>query len=331
MRIVRDHQFVAEGDRGASAAIGNFDGVHLGHRAVIDLARAEAVRLGAPLGVMTFEPHPREFFAPDSPPFRLMNAEARANRLDRLGVDLLYELPFDTTLSQLPARAFAEEVIARGLGLRHVVVGRDFRFGKGRDGDADALAAFGEEFGFGVTRADLLETAGLRVSSTSIREALAEGRVRDATAMLGHHHRIEGAVLHGDRRGRDLGYPTANMSIAGLHQPRLGVYAVRVRVLTGAYAGDYDGVASIGTRPTFGVNAPNIETFLFDFRGDLYGEHLSVALVEFLRPELKFDDLDSLIAQMDDDSAHARSILAQERADQGASAPLDGRTDGIDG
>jgi riboflavin kinase/FMN adenylyltransferase len=309
MRVLRDYQYAEAGDRGASAAIGNFDGVHLGHQAVIDIARDEGRRIGAPLGVLTFEPHPREYFAPDGPPFRLMNSEAKAHRLQKLGVGILYELSFNAALSALSPEAFARDVIHRGLGLRHVVVGRDFRFGKGRAGTASDLEIFGAEMGFGVTVADLVETGGIEVSSTRIREALTEGRPRDAAQMLGHLHRIEGAVIRGDQRGRLLGYPTANMSIAGLHPPRYGVYAVEVRVQDGPHAGDYHGVASLGVRPMFGVNAPNLETFVFDFSGDLYGTHLSVALVEFLRPEMKFDSVEALVTQMDADSLQAREIL----------------------
>ncbi len=285
--------------------MGNFDGVHLGHRSVIDLAR----RPGQPLGVVTFEPHPREFFAPASPPFRLMNPEARANRLARLGVDQLYELPFDAALAALTPEDFAAQVLAQGLGISHIVVGTDFRFGKGRTGGAAELAALGRDLGFDVTVAPLVETEGVEISSTAIRAALADGRPRDAAAMLGHWHRVDGEVLHGEKRGRELGFPTANMSLAGLHLPRFGVYAVKVDVLTGPQQGSYHGAASLGVRPMFGENLPNLETFIFDFKGSLYGEHLSVALVDFLRPELKFDGLPTLIAQMDADCARARQIL----------------------
>ncbi len=313
MRTVRDYQYVRPDDRGASVAIGNFDGVHLGHQAVIALARAEAERTAAPLGVVTFEPHPREVFAPSAPPFRLMNAEAKAHRLEKLGVEVLYEINFNRALSTLSPADFARTVIAEGLGLTHVVVGEDFCFGKGRAGTAADLARHGHEMGFGVTVTPLLETGGIEVSSTRIREALSEGRPHDAAAMLGHFHRIEGEVIRGDQRGRELGYPTANMSIAGLHPPRFGIYAVQVDILTGPHAGPGDGVASLGVRPMFGQNLPNLETHVFDFKGDLYGAHLSVALVAYLRPEATFDGLDALIAQMDRDSAEARRVL-QEHA-----------------
>lgn len=295
---------------GAVAAIGNFDGVHLGHRQVIEAARETALAHGAPLGVLTFEPHPREFFTPDAAPFRLMNAEARANRLAKLGIDHLYQLVFDGRLAGLSPEAFARDVVADGLRLAHVLVGRDFCFGKGRTGNVADLARFGAEMGFGVTAIDLLATDGIEVSSTAIRDALTDGRPRDAAAMLGHWHRIEGEVLHGDARGRALGYPTANISIHGLHRPRFGVYAVRVDVLSGPHEGSYDGVASIGVRPMFGENMPNCESHLFDFEGDLYGTHISVALVEFLRDERRFDSVNALVDQMERDCLRAREVLA---------------------
>lgn len=312
MRLHRSYSGLGDADRGASAAIGNFDGVHLGHRAVMELARQAGDKIGAPLGVLTFEPHPREFFAPDAPPFRLMTAAAKAHRLQKIGVRHLYQISFDETLASLSAREFAQQVVADGLGLRHVVVGADFRFGKGRSGTAEDLVALGRDFGFGVTVAELMqfEAAGVPVSSTAIRTALSEGRPRDAKAMLGHWHRIDGPVLHGAKRGRNLGYPTANMSIDGLHPPKFGVYAVQVEVLDGAHSGSYGGVASMGVRPMFGENRANLETHLFDFAGDLYGAELSVALVDYLRPERKFDGIEALVAQMDADSARARGILA---------------------
>ena len=308
MRIIRDYQFTEPQDRGASAAIGNFDGVHLGHQSVIDLARK--AEPDAPLGIVTFEPHPREYFAPNAAPFRLMSRDARASRLAKLGVERLYELNFNANLAALSPEAFARAVICDGLGLRHVVVGSDFCFGKGRAGTAADLEQFGADMGFGVTVARLLESDDATVSSTAIRKALSAGRPRDAANMLGHWHRIEGPVIGGEQRGRELGYPTANMSIDGLHPPAFGVYAVLVDVLDGPHTGSYHGAASMGVRPMFGENRPNLETFLFDFSGDLYGATLSVALVEFLRPEESFDGLDALITQMDADCARAREILS---------------------
>ena len=305
MKVHQHWQGLASNARGASVALGNFDGLHRGHARVIDLARGRG-----PLGVVTFEPHPRQFFAPATPPFRLMNAEARANRLAKLGVDQLYELPFDAVLAGLSPDGFVEEVLHLGLGVAHVVVGQDFCFGKGRKGTAADLERRCTDLGIAVTIAPLLAEDGISISSTAIRKSLTGGDTRTAAAMLGHWHRIEGEVLHGAKRGRELGYPTANMALTGLHLPRLGVYAVLVDILTGPQKGSYRGAASLGVRPMFGANAPNLETFLFDFDGDLYGQHLSVALVEYLRPELKFDGLPALIAQMDADCARARQILA---------------------
>ena len=305
MRIHEHWQGLDPAARGTSVAMGNFDGIHRGHASVIDLARG-----AAPLGIVTFEPHPRQYFAPDSPPFRLMNAEARANRLAKLGVEHLFALPFDAVLAGLTPEGFVDDVLHRGLGVAHVVVGADFCFGKARRGTAADLERLCAARGIAVTVAPLVAEAGVSISSSAIRAALTDGDPRAAAAMLGHWHRIEGEVLHGEKRGRDLGYPTANMSLAGLHLPRLGVYAVRVDVLTGPLAGACKGAASLGVRPMFGQNIPNLETYLFDFSGDLYGQHLSVALVEYLRPEMRFDGLPGLIAQMDTDCARAREILA---------------------
>lgn len=304
MQIYTHWTGVDASDRGTAAVIGNFDGVHIGHQAVMDIARG----LG-PLSVVTFEPHPRQVFAPHAPPFRLMNAEAKANRLEKLGVQALFQLPFGPDLSRLTPQEFCRDVITDGLGLRHVVVGADFCFGKARAGNAETLRECGKTMGFDVTAVPLIATGGIEVSSTNIRQALTDGAPQKAAEMLGHWHRIEGPVIHGEKRGRDLGFPTANMAIDGLHPPKFGVYAVKVDVLTGPHQGEYHGAASLGVRPMFGENRANLETFIFDFQGDLYGAHLSVALVDYLRPELKFDGLDALITQMDADCARAREIL----------------------
>ncbi len=291
--------------RGASVAMGNFDGVHLGHRSVIDLARRE----GAPLGVVSFEPHPRSFFAPDAPPFRLMNKAAKRHRLAKIGVEVLYDLPFDKALSSLSALEFTRDVLGAGLGISHLAVGADFRFGKGRGGDVDFLQKHGPAQGFSVSVAPLISGENGPYSSTAIRAALAAGQPEEAAKMLGHWHRIDGVVEQGDQRGRELGFPTANISVEGLHLPRLGVYAVEFDVLTGPHKGHYHGAASLGIRPTFGRNSPNLETYVFDFEGDLYGAEVSVALVSFQRPELKFDSLDALIEQMHKDCEISREIL----------------------
>lgn len=305
---------LAPTDRGAAVAIGNFDGVHLGHQSVLALARAAAAEHGAAFGVVTFEPHPRAFFNPDKPPFRLMTTEARARRMEKLGVEQLYELPFGPALAALTPEDFVTRVLRDGLAIRHLVAGADFRFGHDRSGDVATLAALGPAAGFEVTAAPLVSHTGGDVSSTAIRSALTAGRPEVAARMLGHWHRIEGRVQRGDQRGRELGFPTANIGLDGLHLPRLGVYAVFVDVLDGPHRGRHAGAASIGERPTFGRQAPNLEVHLLDFAGDLYGAALSVALVTFQRPELTFDSAEALVARMQDDVAEARAHLARTEA-----------------
>ena len=305
MQIHRHWHNLAPNARGASVAMGNFDGVHLGHQSVIDQARPFG-----PLGIITFEPHPRQYFAPSSPAFRLMSPASRAYELKKQGVKHLFELPFDTEIATLLPRDFAKSVLVDGLGICNVTVGADFCFGKDRQGHAQDLRRLGAEFGFGVTIADLIDLNGTEISSTAIRAALAAGNPAQAAQMLGHWHAIEGEVIHGAKRGREFGYPTANMNLGNLHLPRIGVYAVLVDILTGPQMGRYKGAASLGVRPMFGENTPNLETFIFDFDGDLYGHHLSISLVEYLRPELKFDGLQALLDHMAADCARARDILA---------------------
>jgi riboflavin kinase/FMN adenylyltransferase len=309
MKRHNSYSDIKSADQGAAVAMGNFDGVHLGHQSVLALARAAAAGLSAPLGVVTFEPHPRAFFQPDAPDFRLMSADARATRFKKLGVEQLYELPFNADLAAKPAEDFVRDVLRDGLGIRHLVVGADFRFGKGRSGDAKLLQKMGETHGFSVTIAPLVTDAQGDYSSTAIRKELREGKPECAARILGHWHRIEGVVEKGDQRGRDLGFPTANLSMKGLHLPKFGVYAVFFDVLTGPHKGTYLGAASLGERPTFGINAPNLEVHVLDFKGDLYGAHVSAALVAYLRPEAKFDSVDDLIATMKDDCVKCRAIL----------------------
>lgn len=309
MQVFKSYQNIPETARGAVVAMGNFDGVHLGHQSVIALARAAAAPHNAPLGIVTFEPHPREFFAPSTPAFRLMRADTRAHRLEKLGVDTLFEIPFNAELSSLTAEDFARKVLAAGLGVRHVIVGADFRFGKGREGDSDALCKFGRKFGFDVTIAPLVSDEKGDYSSSAIRKTLSEGHPEDAARILGHWHRVDGIVEQGDQRGRELGFPTANLSLDGLHLPKFGVYAVFFDILDGPHRGTFRGAASLGIRPTFGINKPNLETHLFDFSSDLYGAQVSVALVAYQRPEEKYETLEALIAQMNSDCVRAQEIL----------------------
>ena len=306
MRIIRG---LDNGARGASAALGNFDGVHLGHRALLDAARDAAP--DAPLGVVTFEPHPRRHFQPDAPPFRLTSAAERARILQGLGVDVVAELPFDAALAAMSAEDFAARVLAGGLGLRHVVVGEDFRFGHRRAGDAAMLRRLGAGLGFGVTILHPVSDGATVYSSTAVRVLIEQGQMRAAAGALGRWHTVAGRVIEGDRRGRELGFPTANLAFGEQIAPRFGVYAARVAVHDGPHAGIHDGVASIGVRPQFGENAPNFEVHLFDFAGDLYGAEISAALVEFIREEARFDGVAALIEQMTADCTAARAVLAR--------------------
>lgn len=307
MEIVQGWHDVGAHQRGATAVLGNFDGVHRGHQALLGAARAAVP--SAPLAVISFEPHPRRFFQPLAPSFRLTAASERRRVLAKLGVSRLYELTFDRALAGMDPEAFARDVLAAGLGLRHVVVGSDFRFGKGRAGSAEMLATFGAAHGFGVGIEPMLGSGSAAFSSTQIRDALRRGLPREAARALGRWHGVSGIVVEGDRRGRDLGYPTANLVFGEQLVPAYGVYATRVEVHDGPHAGSYDGVASLGERPTFGVNAPNCEVHVFDFSGDLYGAEITVSLVAFLRGELRFDSAGELIAQMDTDSAEAQAAL----------------------
>ena len=311
MRIIRDYQYVEPSDTNAVAAIGNFDGVHLGHQAVLKKVHSIAKNLSAPVGVVTFEPHPRSYFAPDAPTFRLMSPAAKATRLEKLGVEKLYELNFNATISKLNPEEFARKVLSDGLKLKHVLVGQDFCFGRDRKGNVQILKELGDNLGFGVTTLELIKGDHGELSSTSIRHLLSDGKPKEAASQLGHWHRIEGPIIGGEQRGRVLGYPTANMELHELHLPKLGVYAVLVDILDGPYKGRFKGAASIGVRPMFGKNTPNLETYIFDFSGDIYGAQVSIALVEYLRPELSFDTVDILVKQMASDCEKAKEILCK--------------------
>jgi riboflavin kinase / FMN adenylyltransferase len=311
MRLFRHHTEVPVEARGAVVALGNFDGIHRGHQAVIAAAAQQARELGTTHAVLTFEPHPREFFGPDQPPFRLTPLRIKARQLEAMGVDHLFVLHFDAALSHKSAEAFVVEVLSEGLGVAHVVVGYDFVFGHGRRGTAALLADLGRLHGFGVTA---LPPAGIEqgdvFSSTRVREHLQAARPREATLLLGRPWEIEGRVEHGEKLGRKLGYPTANLMLGEYLQPALGIYAVKTGVDAGRETLWHDGVASFGYRPTVGGTHLVFEVHLFDWTGDLYGRHLRVALIEHLRPEKKFDGLDSLRAQIAADCDLARRLLA---------------------
>jgi len=312
MYSVRSGETAAAPFRNGVIAIGNFDGVHRGHRAVLAGAKAIAMKgeTARPLGVLTFEPHPRTVFRPDAPMFRLTPEPVKRAVLDVLGVDLAAILTFDKAFASQEAEHFVEAVLIESLGAAHVVVGYDFAFGKGRRGNPDLLHEIGAARGFGVTVVEAhTDEGGDAVSSSTIRAALAHGDLGLANEQLGYRWFVAAEIIHGEKRGRDLGYPTANMRLGADCRLKHGIYAVRMRV-DGTVR---NGVASYGRRPQFDNGAPLLETFVFDFAGDLYGKTAEVEFVAYLRPELTFEGADwraQLIAQMDRDSEDARAALA---------------------
>lgn len=305
--------------RGGVVAIGNFDGVHRGHQTVLERALDEARRRGVPALVLTFDPHPRSVFRPDVPLFQLTPAPMKARILADLGFAAVVEQPFDREFASLDAEHFVTEILDANLGISHVVTGFDFHFGKNRQGGPAFLMEAGERHGFGVTLVDAFRDEGAEiVSSSRIRELLCEGDVAGAAGLLGYRYTVEAEVEHGKQLGRELGFPTANMALPDSCGLKHGIYAVRFRRADGSL---HDGVASFGRRPTVDDNgAPLLETYLFDFSGDLYGETCQVSLFGYLRGEVKFDGLDPLVAQIRRDEQEARALLAGVRP----LSPLDG-------
>jgi riboflavin kinase/FMN adenylyltransferase len=292
-------------------AMGNFDGVHLGHRAVIDAALQMGRAHGSPALAVTFEPHPRSFFSPNTPQFRLTDETGKLRLLAGAGLAGAVVMTFDKRRAGTTAQDFIHHDLIERLGISGIAVGYDFHFGKGRVGSPSLLVAEAPRLGIEVDVQAHVDIAERPVSSSTIRMALAEGQIEDATAMLGGPWFITAEVIHGEKRGRDLGYPTANIRLDKSCGLKHGIYAVRVGRGAGKHQVRFDGVASFGRRPTFDNGAPLLEVFLFDFEGDLYGERLDVAFIAFIRDELKFDSIDALIRQMDDDSARARERLAE--------------------
>ncbi|WP_334128169.1 bifunctional riboflavin kinase/FAD synthetase [Sneathiella sp.] len=310
MKILRDYQNVPTECRGLVLAIGNFDGVHRGHQAVIREAQRIAAERGVPAGVMTFEPHSREFFAPGAPPFRLSTMETKAAHLKWLGVDVMVTLTFDLAFSQKTAEEFVRDVLVTGFEVAHVVVGYDFIFGHKRQGTTAILNELGKKYGFGVTEIAPVGEETVIFSSTAIRERLKEGDPKQAAALLGHWWEVEGPVAGGDQRGRTIGFPTANIPLVGYHHPKRGVYAVRVGLHRGSHIDWIDGVANFGMRPTFDKKDVLLEVHLLDWTGDLYGQSLRVAFVDFIRPEMKFSGIEELTQQIAKDAERAREILS---------------------
>ncbi len=292
---------------GAVVAIGNFDGVHLGHRAVIAAAKMRARALDRPAAALTFEPHPRTFFRPQEPLFRLTDERAKLRLFAGAGLDGAIVLTFDAALAEPSPDDFVDNILLHRLGIAGAAVGFDFRFGRNRAGTPDLLAAAGRRRGFTVDIVAAVEAGGRRVSSGVIREALAAGRVAEANELLGYPWFVSGEVVPGDRRGRELGYPTANLHLEPSCGLKHGIYAVRA----GVGARRHDGVASFGRRPMFDVGTVLLEVFLFDFAGDLYGQTIDIAFIDWIRPELKFDSVEELVRRMDVDSRLARIALAR--------------------
>ena len=308
MRVARGWAGLEDGLRGATVALGNFDGVHVGHAHL--LRAAHGARPGAKLAVLTFEPHPREFFRPDDPPFRLTLAAERQAALAALGVELLYEIPFDRALSELPASLFVDEVLHAGVGAAHIACGADFAFGHRRGGDAAFLAARAEALGIGLTIVPKLSDAQGALSTTRIRRLLQDGYPERAAAELGRHWAIRGPVTHGDKRGRTIGFPTANIPLGRHLEPARGVYAVVATLPDGTAV---HGVANIGRRPTVNDGPESrVEAHLFDWSGDIYGQEIAVALHGFLRTERKFGSFEDLKTQIELDAELARAMLAGE-------------------
>jgi len=310
MQVVHGYRNVPAAARGAVLAIGNFDGVHRGHQALLRAASAIGRELGAPAGALIFEPHPREFFHPEEPHFHLTPLSQKLAIFERLGLDLAVVLPFDAELAALSADDFITRVLVDGLGARHVVIGHDFFFGKNRGGTPETMQAASARAGFGLTIISPVAEDGEVFSSSVIRLRLAQGDVKGAARLLGRTWRVHGNVVGGAKRGSGLGFPTANIPLPRGTALGHGIYAVRVHV-DGA---QHDGAAYLGTRPTYDDGMPVLEVFLFDFDGDLYGREIEVEFVDFIRADRRFDSTEALIAQMQIDCARARQLLAADGA-----------------
>ena len=307
MHVIRSYSHVPELLRGASLAVGNFDGVHRGHRSVFAQAKEEGAASGAHLtGVIIFDPHPRHYFRPDEPHFTITPLPLKLNLLEEAGLDVCVVLAFNAELAGLPPEMFIETILVRGLGVRHVAVGKDFRFGHKRSGDLRLLREHGRVSGFGVSEVSPVMEGGEVISSTRIRSLLTAGDVDKAAALLGYWWRVRGRVMHGAGRGEGLGFPTANLTLLPGQTLAHGIYASRV-IVDGQR---FDAASYLGTRPTFDNGRPVLESFLFDFDGDLYGREIDIEFIQRLRGDRAFDSPDELAAQMDVDCRNAKTALA---------------------
>jgi riboflavin kinase/FMN adenylyltransferase len=293
--------------RGGVVALGNFDGLHLGHQAVVGRAVERGRAEGRPVIVATFDPHPVRYFRPDTPPFRLTTLEQRARLFAGAGADAMLVFHFDGTLAQVSAEDFVTDWLIERTGAAHVVTGQDFTFGKGRGGNVALLGPMGARYGLSTETVVAVSDADGPISSSRIREALVAGNCGEATRLLTRPFAIEGVVQHGDKLGRTIGYPTANLPLGDYLRPAYGIYAVRGRLVDGRAL---DGVANLGIRPSFDPPKELLEPYFFDFSESLYGKTIEVEMISYIRPEAKFDDLETLVAQMDRDSIEARRRLA---------------------
>ena len=298
---------IPEGLRGAIVALGNFDGFHLGHQAVVGRAIQRGFHERRPVIVATFDPHPVRFFKPDVAPFRLTTLDQREALFAHAGADAMLVFEFDKALCITSAEDFVDDVLAQQIGAAGVVTGDDFTFGRARKGNVETLRTLGEENGIVAEAVAPVSFGDLRISSGRIREALEAGDTATVSKLMSRDFAIEGVVQDGDKRGRELGYPTANLSLGDYQRPRYGIYAVRATLEDGS---EHPGVASLGVRPTFDPPVELLETHLLDYDGDLYGQRMEVALHAFIRDEKKFDDIDALVAHMREDEAQARTLLA---------------------
>jgi len=322
MRIFRHVAGLPDFVRESSVAIGNFDGVHLGHQAVIDEAAAHAQKHGSAMSVITFDPHPRRYFRPEEPPFQLTPLRSKVRRFKAIGVEQLLVVHFDTETSQLTHQQFVDTFIFGGFKAQHVTVGYDFVFGAGRGGDVDYLRARAEQDGFGLSAIEPVKDASETIySSTNIRNSLTDGNPLGAARLLGRPWEVEGRVIKGDQRGRQIGFPTANIALDDYVEPALGVYAVWAGIEEAGVTTWHMGCANIGRRPTFDKNDVNCEVYIFDFTDDIYDKLLRVALIEYIRPEKKFDGIALLREQIALDSHDARGLLESIGPDDFRRAP----------
>jgi riboflavin kinase/FMN adenylyltransferase len=310
VRHIRDMPF-ARLEGGCVATIGAYDGLHLGHEKLLSRVFEEAAARGLPPVLMSFEPMPREFFAASQPPARLMRFREKYEALQQRGIEIFYCPAFNSGMRSIAADAFIRQILVHGLNIRHLVIGDDFRFARNREGSLDELCRAGRALDFDVEKVPSVVVAGVRVSSTAIREALLAGDMQTANRLLGRPYRMSGKIVRGEQLGRQLGYPTANVDLRRKQSAVAGIYAVQVSGLRNA---PLDAVASVGTRPTFGDGKPLLEVHIFDFDEDIYGEYISVDFIARLRSEEKYDSVDALVAQMHRDADNARSVLAVHTA-----------------